>query len=141
MKFFNTKTLTKKELRKSICAFAKEAGVNKVIFNASGRNVSGTYHSHQKYLYLNLKQTKQQMLRTFFHELGHHEAATNNKWVGFHFKFKKMKIETIFNIENKIDQIGKKLWYKNVDLKQWGMYKYFYPKSSKNNYVNNLSKQ
>jgi hypothetical protein len=140
MKFFSCKRLTKKQLRSEICKFAKEAGVKKVIFNATGRKVSGTYHSRVKHLYISLNQTKQQMLRTFFHEMGHHEAVLNNMWTSFHFNLvSTIRVDVLFDIENNIDQIGKKLWNKNVDSKQWGMYKYFYPKRDKTTFMKNLS--
>lgn len=139
MKFFNKKRTTKKELRALICKFAKQSGVNKVIFSATATKVSGTYHSHSKTIYLSLKGTKQHMLRTFFHELAHHFAASKNKWRKFHFNLVSvMKKIDIFNIENRIDQMGETLWYKNVDLKQWGRYKYFYPKAYMNAFMNTL---
>lgn len=139
VKFFLNKKLTKVQLRQDICTFAKRVGVNRVIFNNNGKGVCGTYNSHKKNIYICLNQTKQQMLRTFFHELGHHEAVKKNKWTSFHFNLiDNIQVDILFNIENKIDQIGKKLWYKYVDTKQWGMYKYFYPKSHMKTYINSF---
>lgn len=139
MKFFNKKRTTKKELRALICKFAKQAGVNKVIFSATGKRVSGTYHSYTKHMFICLKGTKQNMLRTFFHELAHHVAACQNKWKKYHFNLVSVMRKTeIFKIENRIDRIGEKLWYKNVDLKHWGRYKYFYPKAYMNKFMNSL---
>ena len=81
------------------------------------------------------------MLRTFFHELGHHEAVKKNKWTQYHFNLvDKMRVDVIYIIENKIDQIGRKLWHKYVDTNQWGMYKYFYPKSQMKAYINSFAK-
>jgi hypothetical protein len=142
MRVFNQK-LTKKQLRTAICKFAKQIGVRKVIFNDKGKYVNGTYNSETRVLYLDNKQTKSRMLCTFFHELGHHTAVAQNKWKKYHYCLVPlMTANEVFVIENKIDQIGKKLWHKHVDIKLWGMYKYGYPKSQKNSIIKNfISKQ
>ena len=49
-----------------------------------------------------------------------------------------MAADEVYRIENKIDEIGKQLWNKHVYSKQWGKYKYFYPKSELNYFLNNL---
>ena len=49
-----------------------------------------------------------------------------------------MNVNVVFDIENKIDRIGEKLWYKYVDIRQWGRYKFAYPKSQKNNIIKNF---
>lgn len=139
MKFFSNKRLTKKQLRAEICKFAKEIGVNKTIFSNKARYVNGSYNATNKVLYLDTKLTKYVMLRTFFHELGHHTAALKNKWKNYHYCLvPSMYVETIFQIENKVDQIGETLWYKYVDIKRWGRYKYSYPKAQKNNIIKNF---
>ncbi len=139
-KLFNDKNITVIELRKLICKTAKRLGVNRVVFNKKGRKVRGTYNAFTKNLYIDSKQTKKEMLNTFFHELGHHKAVKANRWRKYHLCLvPSMNIETIFNIENKIDQIGRRLWNKYVNPKQWGRYKYVYPKSQKNNMIKQLS--
>lgn len=139
MKFFSNKRLTKEQLRAEICKFAKEVGVSKTIFSNKGRYVNGSYNATNKVLYLDTKLTKSMLLCTFFHELGHHMAALKNKWKAYHFCLvPSMYADSIFNIENKIDQIGEKLWYKYVDTKHWGRYKYSYPKAQKNSIIKNF---
>lgn len=140
MKFFDDHLLTKTKLRLAICNFARNLGVSKVIFNNKGRKVNGTYNGQTRVLYLNTKQTKISLLRTFFHELGHHTAVQNNQWPEYHLNLvDMMEIEEMFNIENNIDKIGEKLWYKHVDIKRWGRYKYSYPKASKNFFIKNYT--
>ena len=139
MKIFVNKRTTKKQLRSLICKLAKETGVAKIIFNNKGKHIRGSYNSQTKHMYIDLNQTKTSMLHTFFHELGHHRAAQLNKWSKYHFCLVAfMNVETIFTIENKVDQIGEKLWYKYVDKTQWGNYKFSYPKSQKNNIIKNF---
>lgn len=136
MKVFNTKKITRRQLRQKICAFAKANKINKVIFSNRAKKVSGTYNASTKNIYISLNQNKKEMLLTFFHELGHHQATIQNKWKKYHYGlYKYMYIDTVFDIENKIDRIGKKLWNKYVYLKQWGKYNYFYPKKHKNLYM------
>jgi hypothetical protein len=140
VKFFNTPSFTKKQLRATICSFAYSLNVHKVIFNDKGKSVNGSYNGITKVLYLNMKQTKISLLRTFFHELGHHLAVQKNKWSSYHLNTAKMmNVETVFNIENKIDQMGEELWYKYVDIKKWGRYKYVYPKTNKNYFIKNFT--
>jgi len=139
VKAFNTKKTTKEQLRKSICSFGKKDGVNRVTFNSTGKKVSGSYHSYKKNIYINMDATKQHMLRTFFHELAHHVAASQNKWKSYHFNLiDEIDAELMYSIENKIDKMAQTLWYKNVNLTQWGKYKYFYPKSQKNLFLSKL---
>lgn len=138
MKIFTT-ALTKKQLRTKICEFAKKLGVNKVIFNNRATKVNGTYNAKNSNIYLDLKLTKTVLLRTFFHELGHHQAVKQNKWKNYHHCLvSTMYAHTIFHIENRIDQIGEKLWYKYVDLTRWGRYKYTYPISNKDYIIKNF---
>lgn len=139
IKTFNNKNINKTELRKIICLTAKTMGVKRVIFNDRGKYVSGTYNAFTGVLYLNLNGTKRHILNTFFHELGHHVSVKAKRFNGYHFNLiPYMNVERIFNIENKIDQAGKKLWNKYVSLKQWGKYKYAYPKSQKQKLMNNF---
>ena len=135
--FFNTKRLTKQQLRAKICCFAKEAGVKKVIFNDKARCVSGTFNCITNIMFISLNQNKKQMLNTLFHELSHYYAVLNKKWTKFHFNlYKKPNFDRHFSIENKIEKMGKILWNKNVDKTQWGNYKYFYLKSRKKEITN-----
>lgn len=138
MKIF-TVNLTKSQLRAQICDLAKKLGVNKIIFNDKATKVNGTYNPKNKNMYLDLKLTKKVLLRTFFHELGHHKAVEQNKWKNYHHCLVSvMYADTVFYIENKIDQIGEKLWYKYVDLTCWGRYKYSYPKARKTYIIKNF---
>ena len=143
MKIFVQKKITKEELRKLICMFAKQIGVNRVIFGNKGIYIKGTYNTETKNLYIDVKQTKTELLHTFFHELGHHVAVIKNKWKKYHHCLtKEMNTEEVFKIENKIDQIGRRLWHKYVDTDQWGNYKYSYPKALKKDIIKNfISKQ
>lgn len=137
MKIFINASLTKKQLRILFCTFAKKLGVQQVIFNNRGKYVCGTYNAETKRMYINTKQTKKEMLYTLFHELGHHEAVKKKRWIKYHFDLTlTITNEQIFQIENKIDQIGEKLWYKYVDTNAWGRYKYSYPKSQKHIILN-----
>ena len=139
MKIFKTKRSTKKQLRQIICKFAKNIGVNRVVFSNKGVKVRGTYNAETNNIYIDLNQTKKQTLHTLFHELGHHSAVQKNKWKTYHFSLTRyMNVNVVFDIENKIDRIGEKLWYKYVDIKQWGRYKFAYPKSQKNNIIKNF---
>jgi len=49
-----------------------------------------------------------------------------------------MTVERMFKIENRIDQIAKKLWNKYVDLNQWGKYNFAYPKIRKTQIMNHI---
>jgi hypothetical protein len=139
-KIFTKAALTNVQLRALMCSSAKSFGVNRLIFNRNAKHVRGTYNPHNRNMYLSLKQTKKDVLITFFHELGHHQATLQNKWKSYHLStIKQMKIETIFKIENSIDKIGCSLWNKYVDQKQWGKYKYAYPKSQKTQIMNQIA--
>jgi hypothetical protein len=139
MKFFTNKKCTKKNLIKLICQFAKERGVKRVVFNSTGKRISGSYNPKTKIIYLNLKTTKHEFLCAFFHELGHHKAVQKKLWNKYHFNLvESMDAEKVFEIENNIDKIGKQLWNQHVYLKTWGKYKYFYPKKDQKYFFNNL---
>jgi hypothetical protein len=116
---------------------AKSQGVARVVFNNNGKTVLGTYRPTNKVIYLNNKQPKKEMLNTYFHELAHHVAVLQNKWTKYHLaeSFSYLCKEYIFSVENKVDQIAEKLWYKYVDIKAWGRYKYAYPKAEKNQII------
>lgn len=142
MKIFNSKRIDKKGLRSLIYQTAKQFGVNKVTFNNNGKHVRGTYDAKTNNIYLDTKQTKSEMLCTFFHELGHHDAVKKNKWSKYHHcLIQLMSVNTIFDIENRIDKIGETLWNKHVNSKQWGKYKYAYPKSQKSYIIKNFISQ
>lgn len=129
---FDSKFLTKKQLRKHICTFAKTFGVKKVIFNASAKRIYGSYNASAGILFLSLNQTKKEMLNALFHELSHHESVKKRKWIKYHFNlYKTINHEREFCIENKIDKMGKILWNRYVITSKWGNYKYFYPKKNK----------
>ena len=142
-KHFNNSLITLQELRTEMCAFAKKLKVKRVVFNNKGVKVKGTYNVITGIVYIDLKQTNVEMLHTFFHELGHHTAVKKNKWNKYHHSpLSSMDSNVAFDIENKIDQIGKQLWNKYVDIKQWGKYKYSYLKSQKTSLIKNfISKQ
>ncbi len=142
-KYFDDNLLTFKDLRTAICFFAKKLKVKRVVFNNKGVHVKGTYNAMTNVVYIDLKQTNVEMLHTFFHELGHHTAVKKNKWKTYHNSpLSSMDSNVAFDIENKIDQIGKQLWNKYVDVKQWGKYKYSYLKSQKTSLIKNfISKQ
>lgn len=139
MKYFNTFNISETNLRKLICSVAKKLGVNRVTFNIKAKYVRGTYNCLTKIIYIDLKQTKNEMLNTFFHELGHHFAVKNKRWKAYHFDLvPSMSFERVFRIENKVDGYAKKLWNKHVDILEWGKYKYCYPKSQKQTIINNM---
>jgi hypothetical protein len=72
---------------------------------------------------------------TFFHEFAHHHAVIKNKWEDYHWDKKQFTAKQSFDIENKIDRIAEKLWYKYVNIKEWGRYRYGYKKSEKKELV------
>jgi hypothetical protein len=129
---FDTNCLTRKQLRSQICTFAKAVGVKKVIFNSSAKHVCGSYNARTNTIFLSLKQTRKQMLNTLFHELAHYDSVKRKKWIKYHFNlYKTANYEQWFFIENKIDQLGKKLWECYIDKSEWGNYKFFYLKKNK----------
>jgi hypothetical protein len=142
-KIFNSNKITKSDLRTLICVTAKKFGVNRVIFSNKAKRVKGTYNAFTKNLYLDTRLTKKDMMHAFFHELGHHFAVKRNLWKSYHYcTVAAMSIERIFEIENGVDGIGQKLWHEYVNAKQWGRYKYSYPKSQKYFIIKNfISKQ
>lgn len=139
MKIFD-RNLTNKELRSLIIETATNFGVKKVCFNRKGKDLRGSYNCHTGRLYLDLKQTKKELLVAFFHELGHHTAVENHRWLDYHFQsLSAMTAEKIFRVENRIDRIACKLWNKYVDRKIWGRYKYVYPKTQRRLFEKSLS--
>ena len=131
VKFFSKKTLTKHQLRTVICAFASSMNVKKVTFSKRAKYVAGTYNCINRVIFIDMKQNRKNILLTFFHELAHHISCSKGKWLEYHNNATTPLISASakFDIENKIDKLAKKLWYKHVDIKQWGKYKYGYPKS------------
>ena len=139
MKIFNNSQLTIEQLRQLICKAAKKFGVNRVIFNSRGKYILGSYNAFNKNLYLDTKQTKPEMLNVFFHELGHHFAVKRNRWNKYHFNLvPTINVDQMFDIENKIDKSASSLWYKYVDTKKWGKYKYIYLKTKRKIITNSL---
>jgi hypothetical protein len=135
MKFFD-KQMTHKQLRATILAVSKKLGVNKVNFNKTGKYLRGTYECVNRNMYLNLRQTKKEILVSFFHELGHHMSIKNNRWLKYHHSgLQAIDPHKIFYMENKIDKIASKLWRKYVCNKAWGNYKFVYPKTQKRMFV------
>jgi len=143
MKLFDNKSLSKRELRKIICVFAKTQGVIRVTYNNKNKQVSGTYNAENKTIFIGTKLTKYELLSTFFHELAHHTAVKKKKWLKYHFDPACPSISSIrkFYIENNIDKMAKTLWNKYVDLRVWGKYKYGYPKTEKKMLTRWLSNQ
>lgn len=142
-KIFDRYSISHKDLRALIVKFAKSLGVKRVTFSTKALYVRGTYNAFTGSMFLDLNQTNTELLHTFFHELGHHMAVKQKRMVGYHYcTVPSMTFDQIFKAENKVDHIGEKLWYKYVDVAQWGKYKYSYPKSQKNNIIKNfLNKQ
>lgn len=139
MKHFRCNKLTTKQLRKEIYSFAKQLGVKRITFNDKAKYISGTYNASKDSIYLDTKQTKKQLLSTFFHELGHKFAILEEKWVLYHYSETGFTPDEQFAIENGVDQIANKLWNKHVEIKRWGRYKYAYPKSNKYTIINWLT--
>jgi len=136
-KIFNNSELSFKDLRKICSDFVKKLGVKRIIFNNRGKYVKGTYNCFNKIMYINTDQTETEMLHALFHELGHHQAVQDNKWIDYHYnRVDNLSGEEIFEIENGIDKIAEKLWSIYVDCKMWGRYKYAYPKAQKQQIIN-----
>ena len=76
MKVFNKKT-TLDTLKNDIKCFAKSKGVYRVVCNKRASYILGSYSTKTKVIYLSSKQTKKQMLITFFHELPNGLAAAS----------------------------------------------------------------
>ena len=138
MKIFLDNKITKRDLRRQICDMAKESGVKKVSFNNKAKYVMGTFNALNNVIYIDVKQSRKDMLLTFFHELGHFTAVKKKKWLVYHFdpSTSLLSVDKKFDIENKIDKIAKQLWNKYVDTKAWGKYKYGYPIVEKRESVN-----
>jgi hypothetical protein len=131
------KKCTTRELRTKICKFAKSYGLHRVCFNSLAKHVDGTYNPKNDVVFLSLKQSKQNLLMSFFHELAHFEALCNNLWVEYHLNSNTTlhTAEEKFHIENQIDRIAKALWNKYVNTKVWGKYKYTYSIKRKKEHV------
>ena len=142
MKAFIDNKISKRDLRRQICNMAKESGVKKVSFNNKAKYVMGTFNALNNVIYIDVKQSKRDMLLTFFHELGHFTAVKKKKWLVYHFNPNTplISVDKKFDIENKIDKIAKQLWNKHVDTKTWGKYKYGYPLIEKRESVSWMKK-
>ena len=132
-KYFCRETVSKKRLRLLICKLSYSMNVNSVRFSRKAKYISGSYNADRANIFVDGKQKKREMLLTFFHELAHHVAYSKKKWVVYHENAATPRIsaKAKFHIENKVDKIAKQLWYKYVDIKQWGRYRYGYPLSQK----------
>ena len=132
-KFFSTKTLSKAQLRTLICEFAAKHRVKKVSFNNKAKSIDGSYNFAKDVIFISSTLSKRGMLLTFFHELSHHIKAAKRRFLDYHLNAATPKISPSakFNIENGIDKLAQKLWQKNVDTKQWGKYRYGYPRSNR----------
>lgn len=127
-KYFD-KNLTKEELRKKICSFARSQGVNRVIFQNRARYVFGTYNYKNRNIYISSRLTKKNMLLVFMHELAHHCAAVfEKKWILYHLDAATplLSPEIKFEIEHNIDRMAKKMWNEYVCLKTWKNYRFTY---------------
>ena len=140
MKFFVTKRITALALRQEISRVAKTFGVSVLTFNNKGKRIAGSYNAETKSMYLCTTATKKEILVVFFHELGHHVAVKQNKWMTYHMnRYSFMCPYKIFDIENSIDKIAEKLWNKHVDQRSWGKYTYSYPKKRRRELINSLN--
>jgi hypothetical protein len=130
-KIFNKKTATKKELRKLACKLGYTYGVKKLRFSHKSKHIDGSYNYESRNIYVNGRLLKKRFLIAFFHELAHHVASVHqHKWLTYHNDASTplLSPRAKFLIENKIDRLAKKLWFKYVNIKQWGHYSYGYPK-------------
>lgn len=132
-KLFNNNKISKKELRSLMCALAFSKGVNKIRFSRRAKYISGSYNYDNANIFVDSKQPRKNMLMTFFHELAHHVASSNNKWLLYHQNAATPRVSSMmkFKIENKIDRLAQKMWFKYVDTKVWGRYQFAYLKSQK----------
>jgi Zn-dependent peptidase ImmA (M78 family) len=132
MKIFVDTNLTKKEMRFLMKIISREYKVRELYFNNQSRVVDGLYNFTNSSIFINNKQTKKSMLRVFFHELAHHVAVKQNKWISYHNgSSTTLQSDEQFSIENKIDILARTLWFKHVNIKAWGNYKFVYPKAKK----------
>ncbi len=138
-KAFYSVRQSKQQLQDQMVVTAKQVGVKKVAFNTQAKKVRGTYNAFTGVLFVCLKQTKKDVLNTFFHELGHHYAVKSKKWNKYHFNLvSEMDVNKIFDIENGVDKIANKLWNKFVNTKQWGKYRFVYSQKQKNYIIRQL---
>lgn len=141
-KTFCTQNVSKKALRHLMCDLAYSMSVNRLRFSHGAKYISGSYNADSKNIYVDGKMKKREMLLAFFHELAHHVAYfQKGKWIVYHENAATPKISAYakFKIENKVDKLARQLWYKHVDIKQWGKYRYGYPISQKHYIVKWLS--
>lgn len=137
-RFFSNSYLTKKELRKSICEFAKARGVKRVCFNSRAKRVWGSYTAATKVIFLSNTATKTQMLKAFFHELGHHVTVESKRFLAYH-NGETTPATRVFFIENRVDRTAKRLWNAYVNVNKWGKYSYNYPKSLKTYFIESFT--
>ena len=132
MKLFVNAAIPKKQLRYLMHLIAVEYRVTQVSFNSQAKSLGGSYNFNKNSIFINNKQHKKAMLCVFFHELAHHVAVQQRRWMSYHEGTDSdIAPSKQFAIENKIDLIAKSLWLKYVDIKQWGKYQFSYPKARK----------
>jgi hypothetical protein len=136
MKLFD-KPLTVIELRKNLKKLAQSVGVKRITYNKKAIYLVGSYSYVRKTMFLSLRQTKQETLITFFHELAHHVACTRGWWKSYHLN-DVTNSKKAFIIENHIDKLGQKLWNRYVDQKVWGKYKFAYAVSKRREQIKAL---
>jgi len=134
MKHF-VKNQTRKELKDSIKAFAKNIGLKKVTYNNKAVYVEGSYNHKTKVIFLSSKLKKKNTLLTFFHELAHHIACKRGLWKKYHTQVV-TDSEYAFLVENKVDRLAKKLWNRYVDSTIWGRYYFTYKAAHKKAHMN-----
>jgi hypothetical protein len=135
--FRTVKKPSKKELRKTICCFAKSYGVKRVVFNNRAKYINGSFNSTNCVIFISTTLCKKDTLSTFFHELGHFEAVKNGMWNEYHANVhtNAYTAEEKFYIEHGIDKIAMGLWNKYVNTKVWGKYTYTYKLKNKRYFV------
>jgi len=133
MKTFVTKNITKETIKHLIRTMSIESGVKRVVFGNS-LYVDGTYSPDSKTIFIDKTLNKKDTLCAFFHELAHHVAIKNKKWMVYHRNPSThlLSAKKKFYIENSIDKLANKLWRKYVAKNVWGNYKYGYPIMNKN---------
>lgn len=120
-----------------MCKLSKDLGVRCIRFSKKAKHISGSYDMDASTIFVSGKQNKKEMLYTFFHELAHHLIPKSKRSYLYHENAATPLISSQckFKIENKVDQLARKLWFKYVDVKEWGRYKYGYLKTQKHKYI------
>lgn len=127
---------------------AESRGVRGVMFYTKKRlyrNALALYDAESFKITLKVppKRLTKRVICAFMHELGHHEAVSNQLWMNYHLRNlddegNPITPEKAFDIENQIDRIASKLWSLYVDKNAWGRYVFSYPRVHKNQYLRAL---